>query len=44
MKIHTDCPVDQMPESNNEQRDDEMFRNMKSIAYFHSIRPILEMQ
>ncbi len=38
MKIHTDCPVDQIPESNNEQRDDEMFRNMKSIAYlsFHS--------
>lgn len=38
MKIHTDCPVDQIPESNNEQREDEMFRNMKSIAYlsFHS--------
>lgn len=40
MKIHIVCPVDQIPESNNEQREDEMFGNVKSIAYlsFHSTR------
>lgn len=40
MKIHIVCPVDQIPESNNALREDEMFGNMKSIAYlsFHSTR------
>lgn len=41
MKIHTVCPVDQIPESNNEQREDEMFSQLHTC---HSIRPVLEMQ